>query len=329
MKTLLLNSAKGEAARSQFRAALLEWYDANQRSLPWRRTRQPFRIWVSEIMLQQTRVAAVLLHYKKFLRQFPTVQALARAGEQQVLAAWSGLGYYRRARMLHRAAKEVVEKRQGRIPGTSQELQSLPGIGRYTAAAIASIAFGQPEAVVDGNVERVLSRIAGKQLSAKSHWECAQQLMERSRPGDFNQAMMELGATICLPQAPLCKRCPVTGYCQSRGNLRTKKTKSRQQSSTRQLMLARRKNSILLQQRSQEESVMPGMWDLPEHHGPQATPVLKVRHSIMNTCYEVRVFAHRPENSALEGKWVALSRLDRIPLTGTTRKVLRKLGLLD
>ncbi len=329
MQTLWLNSARGEAARLGFRSALLQWYRENRRSLPWRRTRQPFRIWVSEIMLQQTRVAAVLEHYKNFIRQFPTARALAKAPEQQVLAAWSGLGYYRRARMLHRAAKEVVEKHGGRLPSTGEELRSLPGIGRYTAAAIASIAFGQPEAVVDGNVERVLARIAGRQLPAKSNWECAQQLIDPSRPGDFNQAMMELGATICLPQAPVCQSCPVTDYCQSRGELRSAQKKSRQQTATRHLVFARRGRSVLLKQRSRKESVMPGMWDLPELHDSKSPPLLKVRHSIMNTDYEVRVLAQESGMPEIKGRWVSVSRLGQMPLTGTTRKVLRKLSLLD
>src|SRR5262249_25374167 len=144
MNGLLAASDSGARERSRFQSALLGWYEANRRSLPWRRTRQPYRIWVSEIMLQQTRVAAVIGHYKRFIQQFPTVDTLSRAREQEVLAAWSGLGYYRRARMLHRAAKLIVKKHDGRVPGSSAELEGLPGIGRYTAAAIASIAFREP-----------------------------------------------------------------------------------------------------------------------------------------------------------------------------------------
>src|SRR5216684_2877466 len=151
-------------ARRRWRQRLLAWYDRNARDLPWRKDRDPYRVWLSEVMLQQTRVGAVVEHYRRFLQQFPTVQKLAAAGEPSVLAAWSGLGYYRRARMLHAAAKTIVNEHTGRFPASTKGLRALPGIGPYTAAAIASIAFGKPVAAVDGNVERVLSRVQGKNL---------------------------------------------------------------------------------------------------------------------------------------------------------------------
>ena len=154
--------AIANALGNEFRERLLAWYDAHARDLPWRKDRDPYRVWVSEIMLQQTRVAAVIEHYHAFLKRFPTVQKLAAAREASVLSVWSGLGYYRRARMLHAAAKIIVRERMGKFPETAEEWRSLPGIGRYTAAAIASIAFGDPTAVVDGNVERVLQRLYGK-----------------------------------------------------------------------------------------------------------------------------------------------------------------------
>jgi len=163
----LLNNSKDLQA---FRRQILSWYRANRRDLPWRKTRNPYRIWVSEIMLQQTRVAAVLEHYRRFLKRFSDVHDLASANESEVLAAWSGLGYYRRARMLHRAAKQLVAERDGRVPKSSVELQQLPGIGRYTANAIASIAFAEPVAVVDGNVERVLNRMMRGELSRQRLW---------------------------------------------------------------------------------------------------------------------------------------------------------------
>src|SRR5882724_4039696 len=155
-------------------------------------------------MLQQTRVAAVLEHYHEFLRRFPTVQKLAAARQASVMAAWSGLGYYRRARMLHAAAKVIARERGGKFPQTAAEWRNLPGIGRYTSAAIASIAFGVAVAVVDGNVERVLARLQGKQLAGEAVWQAAGELLDRKRPGDFNQAMMELGATMCTPRSPSC-----------------------------------------------------------------------------------------------------------------------------
>src|SRR5271166_6598830 len=182
-----------------FQSTLLCWYDEHRRDLPWRGTRDPYRIWLSEIMLQQTRVAAVIGHYRTFLERFPNVQALASASEDAVLAVWSGLGYYRRARMLHQAAQQIAEQHGGCFPRNSAALLALPGIGRYTAAAIASIAFAEPVAVVDGNVKRVLERFTGVDLTPPEIWQQAQALLANSRPGDFNQAMMELGATVCVP----------------------------------------------------------------------------------------------------------------------------------
>ena len=184
------------------RRALLAWYARHKRDLPWRQDLDPYRVWVSEIMLQQTRVAAVLEHYRLFLQAFPTLQALAQAPEERVLALWSGLGYYRRARMLHQAAKLVVSEQGGVIPCQADDLRKLPGVGRYTASAVASIAFGQPVAVVDGNVERVLTRLDGAPRAGAAAWKRAQQLLDRRHPGDWNQAMMELGATVCTPQSP-------------------------------------------------------------------------------------------------------------------------------
>src|SRR6266850_185110 len=202
---------------SGLRRALLRWYDQNRRDLPWRRTRDPYRIWLSEIMLQQTRVAAVLEHYRVFLERFPNVRTLAAASESAVLAAWSGLGYYRRARMLRLCAQQVMSEHRGDFPKTSEALQALPGIGRYTAAAIASIAFAEPVAVVDGNVERVLQRLAGRSLASKDMWQRAQSLLSESRPADFNQAMMELGAMVCTPRQPKCGACPVRKGCATKG----------------------------------------------------------------------------------------------------------------
>src|SRR5229473_6174954 len=186
--------------RRQWRQRLLAWYDGNARDLPWRQDRDPYRVWLSEVMLQQTRVGAVLEHYRRFLQRFPTVERLAAAREASVLAAWSGLGYYRRARMLHAAAKKIVSEHTGKFPASAKELRGLPGIGRYTAAAIASIAFGEPAAVVDGNVKRVLGRVVGQNLAGQELWQTAEELLSPQRPGDFNQAMMELGATVCLPR---------------------------------------------------------------------------------------------------------------------------------
>jgi len=312
-----------DKVKRQWRKRLLAWYDRNGRDLPWRRDRDPYRVWLSEIMLQQTRVAAVLEYYRIFLQRFPTVHKLAAARESSVLAAWSGLGYYRRARMLHAAAKEVVRRYEGKFPDTVAGLRSLPGIGRYTAAAIASIVFNLPVAVVDGNVERVLARAFGNGLADKDPWPLAEALASRTRPGDFNQAMMELGATVCLPRQPQCSICPVFALCATRGRSAQPKKNVRQKRRAIGYALNRRDESVFLVQRPELASLMPGMWELPEV--PVAAAFsgasLTLRHSITVTDYLV----HVSENAALNGaagKWVERTRIARLPLTGLARKIL-------
>jgi len=206
----------------ELRKSVLGWYDRSARDLPWRRTRDPYRIWLSEVMLQQTRVEAVKPYYARFLRRFPTVEALAAAPEDEVLAAWSGLGYYARARALHRAARQVVERWGGRLPADAAALGSLPGFGPYTVAAVGSIAFGLPLAAVDGNVARVLSRWLCLEGDARAPARMnelrriASALLPPDRAGDWNQALMELGATLCLPRRPACLVCPARAHCLAR-----------------------------------------------------------------------------------------------------------------
>ena len=223
-------AAKRDPAKiARLRRKLLDWYTINRRDLPWRRNPAPYAVWVSEIMLQQTRVAVVVERFQSFLRRFPTVVALALAPEQDVLAEWSGLGYYRRARMLHKAAQFLAANNEGNLPTRAAELRTLPGIGPYTAAAIASIAHHEAVAVVDGNVERVLCRLegwehgrpggtAGLARKIESH---AQALVDPVRPGDFNQAVMELGATVCTPRNPQCVVCPLVADCKTKGEHKT------------------------------------------------------------------------------------------------------------
>jgi A/G-specific adenine glycosylase len=331
----------------RFRAALLSWYDANARDLPWRhrpqsrKPRDPYRIWLSEIMLQQTRVAAVIEHYHEFLRRFPTVKKLAAAREASVLAAWSGLGYYRRARMLRAAAKVVVRELDGKFPTTAEGLRELPGIGRYTAAAIASIAFDEPVAVVDGNVERVLQRVSGRPLSNEELWAKSEALLNRARPGDFNQAMMELGATVCTPRAPVCLMCPVLNMCATRGEMASAAKIAKQRKREIHYVLHSRApennqrtngeaaREVFLVQRPRDASLMAGMWELPEISPPNnhATPALTVRHSITVTDYTVRVWTC-PAPDLNPGQWTPIHRLPKLALTGLTRKILRKAGLL-
>ncbi len=354
-----VNSVVSSKDLVHVRRALLRWYDQHRRDLPWRETRDPYRIWLSEIMLQQTRVAAVLDHYRIFLERFPNVQALAAASEDAVLAAWSGLGYYRRARMLHQAAQQIAEKHGGCFPRNSQAWLALPGIGRYTAAAIASIAFAEPIAVVDGNVERVLQRFIGINLTTPQIWQHAQALLADSRPGDFNQAMMELGATICVPREPRCPMCPVRKWCAMQQSDRspispTALTMERRASppgpatkSTRQAkkeiwcVLNQRDGGIRLVQRPKKASLMPGMWELPQSsEPPRPLPASAhwrtFRHSITVTDYTVYVLRNMPlrktplpdTSPAAKGKWVAIDRIPQIPITGLTRKILKAGGII-
>jgi A/G-specific adenine glycosylase len=205
---------------NRFVEKMLDWFEKNKRNLPWRNTKDPYKIWLSEVMLQQTRVSQGLPYYERFVKKYPTVNKLAKAPEAELFRLWQGLGYYSRARNLHRCAKIIVE-RGGVFPDTASELRNLPGIGDYTAAAIASIAFNKPVAVVDGNVFRVLSRLHAipldiTTLAAKKYFsELANSLISQDRPGDFNQAMMEFGATHCTPRNPLCQECPFAKTCQA------------------------------------------------------------------------------------------------------------------
>ena len=203
--------------RDGFCRALLAWYDREKRELPWRGTREPYRVWLSEIMLQQTRAEAVAPRYEAFLSRFPTVEALAAADEEAVLKAWEGMGYYSRARNLRRAAMEVV--RRGGFPQSAKEWQKLPGVGAYTAAAVASIAFGEAAPALDGNQARVLSRLLAFDETVDTPQRLrkpAEALIDRERPGDYNQALMDLGSGICTPRAPKCETCPVAAFCAAR-----------------------------------------------------------------------------------------------------------------
>ena len=314
---------------AQLQRLLLAWYDQNRRDLPWRDTRDPYRIWVSEIMLQQTRVAAVLPRYEKFLRRFPTVQKLASARAASVLAEWSGLGYYRRARNLHAAAKEIVSERGGIFPQDSETWRELPGIGRYTSAAIASIAFGEPVAVLDGNVDRVLRRLLGSHPVRES-WDAAQQILDPERPGDFNQAIMELGAMVCGPGEPLCGQCPIGRFCRTRGRGLPRSIKPKQRKVSSAFALATRGDSVFLIQRRADQSLMAGMWELPAVDSPvRSSEVLfRVRHSITVTDYTVSVVAQANPPLA-NGTWVKYARLNQRPLTGLAKKILRKANIIE
>jgi A/G-specific adenine glycosylase len=285
-------------SHGRFQRSLLGWFDRHKRDLPWRQDRDPYRVWLSEIMLQQTRVAAVTNHYEKFLRRFPSVEKLASAREPSVLAAWSGLGYYRRARMLHAAAKRIVKEHGGKFPTSAEDLRALPGIG-------------------------VLQRVYGKNMAGEELWRAAGELLSQERPGDFNQAMMELGATVCLPRQPQCLLCPVSDLCATRGELQQQIKATRQTKRHINYTLACRNGSIFLVQRSKASTLMPGMWELPEMAANETTAAwLTVRHSITVTDYVVRVLRGTPPKN-LNGRWVRKSRVTALPLTGLARKILR------
>jgi A/G-specific adenine glycosylase len=318
------------ASLPELRLTLLSWYARNKRDLPWRRDADPYRVWVSEIMLQQTRVAAVLGHYKRFMRRFPKVQRLAAARESSALAAWSGLGYYHRARRMHQAARAIVRKLHGKFPGNEEEWRKLPGIGRYTAAAIASIAFGEAVAAVDGNVERVLTRVFGHAEGREATWRRAEMLLDRERPGDFNQTMMELGATVCTPRAPQCLLCPLNRWCKSRGADAVRPQTARKHKQLCYALVQKGKN-VLLAQRPANTSLMAAMWELPsvpESGRDGNEPVARLRHSITDTDYEVLVFSVAPDGlQSPKGntRWFSRKQWERLPLTGLTRKVLHRL----
>lgn len=313
--------------KAGFRRNLLAWFDQNKRDLPWRKDRDPYHVWISEIMLQQTRVAAVIDYYQRFLKRFPTIEKLAAAREASVLATWSGLGYYRRARMLHATAKEIAFQRKGRWPTNAADLRELPGIGRYTAAAVASIAFDEPVAVVDGNVERILLRVSGKALATEKQWRFANELLSTERPGDSNQAMMELGATVCLPKQPKCLLCPISKSCATRGELRNEQNGLRQKKKTIAYALDRRGGDVFLVQRPRTASLMPGMWELPEIAEQTAQPWLTLRHSITVTDYTVNVIKEQVSNQPT-GRWISAAKATNLPLTGLARKILRAAKLI-
>jgi A/G-specific adenine glycosylase len=339
------------------RRDILAWYQRHKRDLPWRRTRDPYAIWVSEIMLQQTRVETVIPFYERFLRRFPDVAALARAREATVLGAWSGLGYYRRAQHLHAAARAVVREHQGNMPRTREGLLTLPGIGEYTASAIASIAFGQEEAAVDGNVIRVLARIHGLRGQRDSSAlrrrvdTIAQGLARGRNPGDWTQALMELGATTCLPREPLCDGCPAARSCAARDSgdparypeampLKAPRVERRL------LLLARRGDRVLL---VPEDGKAGASWTLPSARlraataTPRAARALAERHLAPSSTatpsgprltFQHRTYSHDltfevwsldtdSRNSDPGSLWATRAQLRKLPLRAPTLKALK------
>ncbi|MGK7311578.1 MAG: A/G-specific adenine glycosylase [Candidatus Longimicrobiales bacterium M2_2A_002] len=249
--------------------ALLTHFDAHRRAMPWRETSDPYAIWVSEVMLQQTRVETVVPYWTEWMERFPTVDDLADADLDDVLKRWEGLGYYSRARNLHGAARMVRERFGGRVPETVEELRELPGVGEYTAGAVASIAHGVPTPAVDGNVRRVLSRLYDLEApTAAELRSLAADLVPADRPGDFNQALMELGATVCTPRSPDCDACPLAGWCEARRlgvqeqRPRPKARKAIPEETVRTVVIAR-DDGVLLLVRRPEDGLLGGLWEFP------------------------------------------------------------------
>ena len=335
---------------------LLAWYARARRDLPWRRSADPYRVWVSEIMLQQTQVERVKDFFERFVARFPDVAALAAAREAEVLRLWEGLGYYRRARQLHAAAKRVMDEFGGEFPGTAAALRALPGIGRYTAGAIASIAFDQPEPIVEANSRRVIARLVGHDgplggaAGDEPIWEAARAFVPRRHPGRFNQALMDLGAVVCTPNRPLCGTCPLAESCVARRDGRVDEIPRRaERRATKELretaVVASRAGRVLVVQRAAGEW-WAGLWDFPRvpgrmaraARGIAASPVLgslgcgrperrgTVVHTVTHhriTLDVVRCAARRAGRRGAGRRWVTPRQLAALALTSPARRIAR------
>lgn len=342
----------GAEARTAAAQALLAWYISEHRDLPWRRARDPYAIWVSEIMLQQTQVDTVLGYYEGFLARFPDVEALAAAEEDEVLAAWSGLGYYRRARQLHAAARQVAATKVW--PTTAAQWRLLPGIGEYTAAAISSITGGEPVAVLDGNVERVVSRLLAsaddpkRAATRRVLQQAAQSLLAAGHAGDSNQGLMELGATLCKPQAPQCTMCPLAAWCAGYATgepERYPRPRRRRPSEKvkRQVFIVTEGGRYLLFQRAADAQRLAGFWELPwvaegaepaalsrKYGGAWTVGVSRgqVYHAITHRRFEVEVLVAtwRPvgvAEASLAG-WYSTAEIERLATSSLVAKALSK-----
>ena len=320
---------------SRIRRTLLRWYAKAKRDLPWRGSRDPYGIWLSEVMLQQTRAAAVVPYYRRFLLRFPSPRELAAAPEADVLAHWAGLGYYSRARNLRRAAQSIVER--GAFPSDYDSIRALPGAGAYTAAAVASIAFGASHAVLDGNVLRVLSRFTAESgpVGAASTRErlrvVAQSLLDPNHPGDFNQALMELGATLCAPGNPACTECPLSRECLANRSGRqrefpVKKPQKKIVETAKLLLVIQQSESVLFWQRPVGDKRLGGFWELPE---PAQLPDAKlskclgsVPHGIMRTKYVCEVWEASLTEAPEGFRWLNRNLLGTMPISAMAGKAL-------
>ena len=350
--------APDSALATALAADLTPWFEGAHRDLTWRRTRDPYAIWVSEIMLQQTRVETVERYYSNFLARFPTVFALADADESSVLEAWSGLGYYRRARLLHKGARHVRDEHGGVVPDGGKALRAIPGIGRYTSGAIASIAFDRPEPLVDGNVARVLSRVCGieepkkQDAGAAGHWVLTEAILKNGQPRVLAQALMELGATVCVPRTPRCESCPIRPHCNAFATERTAvipaPKKRTPQPVDRLCGLAVVSRKRLLMVKRPDEGLLAGMWCLPlvtDEDGPTELGTVfdspdaldtwrsvgTVRHVFTHRIWELNVMktslARRPKlRPGIETAWVAPGDVPAGGIPGVTTKLLGVAG---
>ena len=350
----------GISKEKEIRRRLTQWYLKNHRALPWRKTHDAYRIWVSEVMLQQTQVKTVLPYYKTFIRRFPDVMTLAGARQQTVLKVWEGLGYYARCRNLHHAAKVVRNEHAGKIPDDMEVFRKLPGVGEYIAAAVMSIAFNQPFAVVDGNVKRVLARLfeidapVNKSNTLKIFRSVAQNLLDSDQPETFNQAVMELGALVCKPKAPDCIQCPIHSVCEAYKNQTTGEFPIRVQSKPTPVYrltagVIIRKGKILITRRP-SEGLLGGLWEFPggkigEGEKPETScvreikkavnldvnisnPLTQVRHAYTHFRIVMDVFLCRYRsgavklNGAADYRWVTVSALKNYPFSKASHKFI-------
>ncbi len=337
-----------------FQKTLLSWYDQYKRDLPWRRTSDPYAIFVSEMMLQQTQVKTVIPYYGRFLKELPDWSALAKAKEEKVLKLWEGLGYYRRARNLKAAAQMVLENFNGQLPNTLEDILELPGVGLYSAGAVLSIAYQKPQPLVDGNVIRVFSRVfvlRGNLKAGEGHqrvWDVAQKLIPDQRPGDFNQALMELGATVCLSDNPQCLLCPMRSLCEAaQRGIQSELPEMPKAHKTVEVPMAaffiEHRGKILVKKRAQEEKWLKGMWEFPSARGKTLTEARaklekelgarsekkshqEIRHQITHHKIHLKLFRavlEKPLKTTSDLKWVASETLDKLPFSSAQNK-LRK-----
>jgi A/G-specific adenine glycosylase len=356
------NGVPTYAWRRSLRRAVLTWYDQHARDLPWRRSRDPYRVWISEIMLQQTQVETVRPYFERFVARFPSVIALAAADEADVLRMWEGLGYYRRARQVHQAARQIVQQHEGRFPKQAEQVRGLPGIGRYTAGAVLSIAFDQRQPILEGNTLRLYSRLLGylddprRSAGQQKLWEFAEAILPHHRVGRFNQAMMELGSQICKPRQPACALCPLARLCPTRAHgwqarIPAESKKARYESIAETAVIVQRRGRVLLRRCGPGER-WEGLWDFPRFARESSVGQLvdiaeqverqtgvrvrlgsqlaQLKHTVTRfritlTCFEASYRAGRP----LDGencRWVSADELTRYPLSVTGRKLSRWVG---